>query len=40
MVVFNGIATAASRRLDELLEVEPIAVGDAILTEVLQRLPS
>lgn len=33
---FNGVETPASRRLDELLEVEPLVVGDVILTEVLQ----
>lgn len=33
---FNGVATPASDRLDELLDVELIAVGDLILTEVLQ----
>ncbi len=33
---FNGIATPASDRLDELLDREPLAVGDLILTEVLQ----
>ena len=33
---FNGVETPATRRLDELLDLEPIAVGDLILTEVLQ----
>ena len=33
---FNGVATPASDRLDEILDLEPIAVGDLILTEVLQ----
>ena len=33
---FNGVATPAAQKLDELLELEPLAVGDVILTEVLQ----
>jgi predicted nucleic acid-binding protein len=33
---FNGVATPASDRLDVLLDLEPLAVGDVILTEVLQ----
>ena len=33
---FNGVSTRASDRLDELLGLEPLAVGDLILTEVLQ----
>ena len=33
---FNGVATPACDRLDEILDVEPLAVGDLILTEVLQ----
>jgi predicted nucleic acid-binding protein len=33
---FNGVETAASERLDTLLGVAPLAVGDLILTEVLQ----
>lgn len=33
---FNGVPTEATRKLDELLELEPVAVGDVILTEVLQ----
>ena len=33
---FNGVSTPASDRLDQLLEIEPLAVGDLILTEVLQ----
>ena len=33
---FNGTSTPACDQLDRLLEVEPLAVGDLILTEVLQ----
>jgi len=33
---FNGVPTRATEKLDELLELEPLAVGDVILTEVLQ----
>ncbi len=33
---FNGVATPASDRLDQALGHEPVAVGDVILTEVLQ----
>ncbi len=33
---FNGVDSAASGQLDALLGVEPLAVGDLILTEVLQ----
>ncbi len=33
---FNGVDTAATDRLDGLLGVEPLAVGDLILAEVLQ----
>lgn len=33
---FNGVDSAASERLDTLLGTEPLAVGDLILTEVLQ----
>ena len=33
---FNGSETAATERLDGLLSREPLAVGDLILTEVLQ----
>ncbi len=33
---FNGNATAATNRLDALLGSESLAVGDLILTEVLQ----
>lgn len=37
---FNGIAGPATDRLDALLGVEPVAVGDIILTEVLQGFRS
>jgi len=33
---FNGVATAATDKLDSLLGTEPVAVGDLILVEVLQ----
>jgi predicted nucleic acid-binding protein len=33
---FNGIITAQTERLDSLLGREPLAIGDLILTEVLQ----
>jgi predicted nucleic acid-binding protein len=33
---FNGAATPQADRLDELLGTVPVAVGDLILTEVLQ----
>lgn len=33
---FNGALTAQTERLDRLLDREPLAVGDLILTEVLQ----
>ena len=33
---FNGRATPQSERLDGLLGMEPVAIGDLILTEVLQ----
>lgn len=33
---FNGVDTAQTARLDELLGAEPLGVGDLILTEVLQ----
>jgi hypothetical protein len=33
---FNGIATAPTGKLDQLLGREPLAIGDLILTEVLQ----
>jgi predicted nucleic acid-binding protein len=33
---FNGKITPQTDKLDELLDSEPIAIGDLILTEVLQ----
>ena len=33
---FKGAVTAQTERLDRLLGVEPLAIGDLILTEVLQ----
>jgi len=33
---FNGLETAATERLHDLLGVRPLAVGDLILAEVLQ----
>lgn len=33
---FRGASTPQSDRLDQLLGVEPLAIGDLILTEVLQ----
>jgi predicted nucleic acid-binding protein len=33
---FNGTDTPAAGRLDALLGIEPVVVGDLILTEVLQ----
>jgi predicted nucleic acid-binding protein len=33
---FRGIRSAQAERLDGLLGVEPLAIGDLILTEVLQ----
>jgi predicted nucleic acid-binding protein len=33
---FRGVATPQSDRLDQLLATEPLAIGDLILTEVLQ----
>lgn len=33
---FNGEITAQTERLDQLLGREPLAIGDLILTEVLQ----
>jgi predicted nucleic acid-binding protein len=33
---FNGTSTSASDQLDQLLEAEPLVVGDLILIEVLQ----
>lgn len=37
---FNGVDSEASEKLDMLLGVEPLAVGDLILTEVLQGFRS
>lgn len=37
---FRGVATAQTDRLDALLGVEPVLVGDLILTEVLQGFRS
>jgi predicted nucleic acid-binding protein len=37
---FNGVASPATDRLDALLGVEPLAVGDVSLAEVLQGLRS
>jgi predicted nucleic acid-binding protein len=33
---FNGVETPFSNKLDSILGVEPIAIGDVILAEVLQ----
>jgi predicted nucleic acid-binding protein len=33
---FRGLATDEAERLDALLDTEPLAIGDLILTEVLQ----
>jgi len=33
---FNGVDTPQANKLDELLDSEPLAIGDLILTEVLQ----
>ncbi len=33
---FNGTVTSQTEKLDELLGREPLAIGDLILTEVLQ----
>jgi predicted nucleic acid-binding protein len=33
---FNGVVTSQTDKLDTLLDVEPLVVGDIILTEVLQ----
>jgi predicted nucleic acid-binding protein len=33
---FNGVSTWQTDRLDLLLDTEPVALGDLILTEVLQ----
>lgn len=37
---FNGVATAQTDKLDSLLGEEPLAIGDLILTEVLQGFVS
>jgi predicted nucleic acid-binding protein len=37
---FNGVSTWQTERLDFLLDTEPIALGDLILTEVLQGFRS
>ena len=37
---FQGTTTAAVERLDQLLGSEPLAIGDLILTEVLQGFGS
>jgi len=37
---FRGNATAQANKLDELLGSEPLAIGDLILTEVLQGFGS
>ncbi len=37
---FRGVATPQADRLDSLLGSEPIAIGDLILTEVLQGFVS
>jgi predicted nucleic acid-binding protein len=37
---FRGNATPQAERLDFLLGSEPLAIGDLILTEVLQGFPS
>ena len=36
---FRGTGTPQTDRLDALLGVEPLAIGDLILTEVLQGFP-
>jgi hypothetical protein len=36
---FHGKATAQTEKLDRLLEYEPLAIGDLMLTEVLQGFP-
>jgi predicted nucleic acid-binding protein len=33
---FNGVITPQTDKLDELLDAEPVAIGDLMLTEVLQ----
>ena len=37
---FRGTVTPQTERLDELLGIEPVAVGDLILAEVLQGFSS
>ncbi len=37
---FNGRETPETNKLDTLLGVEPLAIGDLILTEVLQGFRS
>lgn len=37
---FNGVRSAHTDKLDELLGVEPLAVGDVVLVEVLQGFRS
>lgn len=37
---FNGRDTTQTRQLDSLLGIKPIAIGDLILTEVLQGFKS
>lgn len=37
---FRGVATPQTAKLNELLGVEPIVIGDIILTEVLQGFVS
>lgn len=37
---FRGMTTPQTERLDSLLSTEPIAIGDLILTEVLQGFSS
>jgi predicted nucleic acid-binding protein len=37
---FNGVATGPTERLDYLLDRERLAIGDLILTEVLQGFDS
>ena len=37
---FNGATTAQTEKLDHLLGQEPLAIGDLILTEVLQGFSS
>ena len=34
--IFRGVSNAPTERLDDLLSSEPLAIGDLILTEVLQ----